>query len=73
MRERQHNPRHKYDCNRCKYHWNCGPLSGCGLNDAPPPPRRRALAVIGQLVAWRYSRGYAPTMGKDEMKELGFT
>ena len=35
-----HAPRHRYDCGRCKFSWNCGLACGCVLKrgeyDAPP-------------------------------------
>lgn len=40
-----HCPEHRYDCDRCKFAWNCGLACGCNLSrkDYPEPPERVKL------------------------------
>lgn len=50
-----HNPRYQYDCERCKYHWCCGPTCQCMLRDyngvlLREPPRKRQDEVDAALV-----------------------
>ena len=68
----EHAPRYIYDCKRCKFAWNCGPVCSCGIrrDGLPRPPRKRALQVAQGLVRWRASRGYEPTLDKSEQVEL---
>lgn len=53
-----HDPRHQFDCGRCKFSWNCGPKCSCVLTGIPLhlTPRRRILAVAKE----RRKGGYAP-------------
>ena len=52
----EHNPRYRYDCGRCKFHWNCGILCECVLWKAPDPPNERAMEVAKVQKAWRERR-----------------
>ena len=49
---KEHAPRHRFDCGRCKFSWSCGLLCACALRQPDPPP---ALAAERerQLTAWR--------------------
>lgn len=46
-REVYHDPRHVFDCGRCKFSWCCGPTCACILKkkDLMPPPSERILEV----------------------------
>jgi hypothetical protein len=43
-----HAPRHRYDCGRCKFSWNCGLSCGCVLlkKDYDAPPEEVKLARL---------------------------
>ena len=51
----KHEPRHEYDCSRCKYGWCCGLLCSCELHrfGAPKAPRVVADAVEWFQEKWR--------------------
>lgn len=51
-------PRHRYDCDRCKYSWCCGPLCQCGLHGVPQAPEERLIEVAQLLGDWRVERGH---------------
>jgi hypothetical protein len=53
-----HSPRYSYDCDNCKFNWNCGPLCACHLahQGYPEPPPKRAAEVARLLGEWRASR-----------------
>ena len=51
-----HQPRHQYDCERCKFHWCCGPLCAC-WSDWPTPPPKLARKVAKLQSEWRVSVG----------------
>lgn len=67
----QHDPRHQYDCERCKFAWCCEPHCGCVLRDRPKPPIERALEVEAALSTWRAENGHHPGLTRDEKKRLG--
>lgn len=35
---KEHNPKHKYDCEKCKFNWCCGFECSCQLHDKPEAP-----------------------------------
>lgn len=53
----RHDPRHRFDCGRCKFSWCCGPLCACALNEIPlsSVPEERLVEVA----AMRRDAGYA--------------
>ena len=55
------NPRHKYDCDSCKFNWNCGILCGCVKRNLPEPPERFQKAIDLIQNHWRKAR-----KGEDE-------
>jgi hypothetical protein len=56
MPESGHNPRWKYDCERCKFHWCCGPTCYCGLRDLPRTPPERMREVRNAERRWKRKR-----------------
>lgn len=40
-----HTPWYKFDCYRCKFNWNCGPLCSCALRRHPEPPEDRLIEI----------------------------
>lgn len=52
----EHAPRYKYDCDRCKFNWNCGILCDCVLKGAQDPPLERARKVAAVQGRWRQRR-----------------
>jgi hypothetical protein len=55
-REDGHEPRWEYDCERCKFNWNCGPTCRCLIRGPhyahlPATPPRRQREVDAALVA----------------------
>lgn len=52
----QHNPRYKYDCDRCKFNWCCGPLCRCVLKGYQNAPPHRMKEVNKLLI----KEGYTP-------------
>jgi hypothetical protein len=42
---KKHRPRYKFDCERCKFHWCCGPLCSCVLHEMKNPPKKRREEV----------------------------
>jgi hypothetical protein len=57
MIDEGHNPRWLYDCDRCKFHWCCGPTCYCVLHDLPHPPPERQREVDRLTEEWRAKRG----------------
>lgn len=51
--------RYRYDCDHCKFNWNCGPLCSCVLRreNVGPTPRKRMREVNRLVAAWRKERG----------------
>lgn len=50
---KEHKPRYKYDCDRCKFHWNCGLLCSCVLREmGDPPPRRKERVNLLRFKEW---------------------
>lgn len=44
----KHEPRHRYDCERCKFSWCCGPTCACILTrnkSIPQAPEERLVEV----------------------------
>ena len=64
-----HCPRWRYDCGRCKFSWNCGPLCACALGNpfslAPTPPKRQREVDAALLAA-----GYEPHFRNLTLKRL---
>lgn len=59
-RGKDHAPRHRYDCARCKFSWSCGELCLCVLNaEAAPRVRRDEVKML--LETWRRTRDHAPS------------
>jgi len=46
MPEVNHNPQHRYDCDNCKFNWNCGLSCSCGLRGLPSAPESVKLARV---------------------------
>lgn len=62
-REFKHDPRHRYDCGRCKFNWNCGILCSCVLSDAyGSPPKSRAKEVEEAHIQWLTRRTAIETL-----------
>lgn len=52
--ESKHKPRHRYDCERCKFSWCCGPTCACVLtrdNNIPQAPEERLIEVARLTLA----------------------
>jgi hypothetical protein len=60
----EHEPRYKYDCERCKFNWNCGILCACVLSKRafPDPPPERAKEVKEAQERWRRRRRIADSV-----------
>ncbi len=37
MSEVEHNPQFRYDCDNCKFNWNCGLPCGCNIRNPKSP------------------------------------
>lgn len=57
----EHDPKHRYDCENCKFGWCCGPCCACHLR-APDPPEERLIEVAGLLAKWRGSIGHSDSI-----------
>lgn len=68
----EHRPRYRFDCERCKFSWNCGPQCSCALAQVPLrlTPRRRLLAVAKE----RQDGGFAGAAAElvRDWKKAGF-
>lgn len=36
--DKEHNPRHQYDCENCKFNWQCGLACSCVWKSLPSAP-----------------------------------
>lgn len=53
-----HDPRHEYDCERCKFSWCCGYLCACVLREALLPLKELAAEVERLQEEWRQSNAH---------------
>ena len=76
---KEHDPQFAYNCERCKFNWNCGftcacvmetrfRCSECGARKKmPAPPKKRQNEVNAALIAG----GYAPEFLAKGKRERG--
>ncbi len=67
MENKDHQPRWKYDCTRCKFDWNCGPLCACILSEHVDPPDNRKLEVDSLLLKAGLTTTYLTALTREEL------